>query len=300
MPKDWENFEEIARRVQEQLSPLARVTHNERIRGKRSIQNQCDIVIRSKIGIINFLGVIECKDHAEKVGVKIVRAFKSVLDDIGAMKGIIVSANGFTKDPYKFAGEVGIDTFILVDAKSIKWNKIPVIPICIAKIFLSSCTTINHNYETDDQIALNYDDGREAETYDYYYLDSIEGKYITLKELIEKVWDDHTKPASLINDHLSYSTEVGRFSLYQGNKPLIPVIIKLELDAKTEYHYGRLNPEDGKGFFDSQRYVLHSKESDFSDLFVRYVFMRLSRPPPMKVLATQGLQSLQNASNASD
>jgi hypothetical protein len=25
-------------------------------------------------------------------------------------------------------------------------------------------------------------------------------------------------------------------------------------------------------------------ETDFSDLFVRYVFMRLSRPPPMKVL----------------
>jgi hypothetical protein len=41
-------------------------------------------------------------------------------------------------------------------------------------------------------------------------------------------------------------------------------------------------------------------DPDFSDRFVRYVFMRLSRPSPMKVLATQGLQSLQSASNASD
>jgi uncharacterized protein (TIGR04255 family) len=48
------------------------------------------------------------------------------------------------------------------------------------------------------------------------------------------------------------------------------------------------------------RIPLPAGVTDFSDLFVRYVFMRLSRPPPMKVLATQGLQSLQNASNASD
>jgi hypothetical protein len=30
MPKNWENFEEIARRVQGQLSPMARVTRNEK------------------------------------------------------------------------------------------------------------------------------------------------------------------------------------------------------------------------------------------------------------------------------
>jgi hypothetical protein len=91
-------------------------------------------------------------------------------------------------------------------------------------------------------------------------LDNIEKKNIALKELVEKVWDDQAKPASLTNDRLTYCTEVGRFSLYQGDKPLVPVIIELELDAKTVYHYGRLNLEDGKGFFDSQRDVLHSKE----------------------------------------
>ena len=61
MPKDWENFEEIARRVQEQLSPLARVSRNEKIKGKSGIRNQCDIVIRLRIGTIDFLGIIESK-----------------------------------------------------------------------------------------------------------------------------------------------------------------------------------------------------------------------------------------------
>ena len=135
MPKDWENFEEIARRVQEQLSPLARVSRNEKIKGKSGIRNQCDIVIRLRIGTIDFLGIIECKDYADKVGIEVIRGFKSRLDDIRAMKGIIVSANGFTKDAYKYADEVGIDTFLLIEANSIKWNKIAVVPICIAKIF---------------------------------------------------------------------------------------------------------------------------------------------------------------------
>jgi hypothetical protein len=76
------NFEEIARRVQEQRSPMARVTRNEKIKGKSDIQNQCDIVIRSRIGTTDFLGVIECKDHTDKVGVEVVRGFKSKLDDI--------------------------------------------------------------------------------------------------------------------------------------------------------------------------------------------------------------------------
>jgi hypothetical protein len=131
---------------------------------------------------------------------------------------------------------------------------------------LASCAVTNLNYETGVRIVLNYNDDQEPEDYNYYYLDNIEGKHIALNELIKKVWDDHAKPASLINDHLTYSTEVGRFSLCQGDKPLVPVIIELELDAKTVYHYGRLNLEDGKGFFDSQRDVLHLKEFKCSSI----------------------------------
>jgi hypothetical protein len=41
-------------------------------------------------------------------------------------------------------------------------------------------------------------------------------------------------------------------------------------------------------------------DTGFSDLFVRLVFMRVFRLPHMKVHVTQGLQSLQSASNASD
>jgi hypothetical protein len=93
------------------------------------------------------------------------------------MKGIIVSANGFTKDAYKYADEVGIDTFLLIEANSIKWNKIAVVPICIAKIFLESCSIKNLNHETGEQIALKYDNGRDIEDYNYYYLDNIEKKH---------------------------------------------------------------------------------------------------------------------------
>jgi hypothetical protein len=40
--------------------------------------------------------------------------------------------------------------------------------------------------------------------------------------------------------------------------------------------------------------------SDFSDPCVRFVFMRLSRPPPVKVLGVQALQRLQSARNVAN
>jgi hypothetical protein len=55
--------------------------------------------------------------------------------------------------------------------------------------------------------------------------------------------------------------------------------------------------------FERHRLAMHrlgtipSIESDSSDLWVRLVLMRLSRLPPMKVLSTQRLQSLQSASS---
>jgi hypothetical protein len=44
----------------------------------------------------------------------------------------------------------------------------------------------------------------------------------------------------------------------------------------------------------------NANDTDFSDPSFWPVFMRLSRPLPMKVLSTQGLQNLQSASSASD
>jgi hypothetical protein len=73
------------------------------------------------------------------------------------MKGIIINANGFTNDAYKFAGEVGIDAFLLIDANSIKWNNIAVVQICIEKNLFGILLNKNFNHEKGEKIGLKYD-----------------------------------------------------------------------------------------------------------------------------------------------
>ena len=181
--KDWQIFEKLACNVQRDLSPNADVTHNENIRGKSGILNQCDVVIRSKIGTIDFLGVIECKDHESKIGVEVIRGFKAKLDDIGAMKGIIVSAEGFTKNAYQYSKEHGIDAYLLVDANSIKWNKHALVPLVLCDVYLSSCACSNHHIHNSNIVEL---DGGAR----YWHWDRKNREFVELKSLVESVWDD--------------------------------------------------------------------------------------------------------------
>ena len=76
----------------------------------------------------------------------------------------------------------------------------------------------------------------------------------------------------------------------------------LEVDDEFEFH-GLLHGQVRR--LRTFQYFVHvgggaAEEAGFSDLCVWLVFMRLSRLPLMKVLATQEVRSRQSASNVSD
>jgi hypothetical protein len=260
MSKDWQKFEKLACNVQRDLSPNAKVTHNENIRGKSGIINQCDVVIRSKIGTIGFLGIIECKDHSSKIGVEVVRNFKAKLEDIGAMKGIIVSSEGFTKDAHLYAKKHGIDAYLLVDANSIKWNKHAIVPLVLCEVYLSSCQCFNYRVDNRQEICLKYDNGQPAGTNEYCYWDNEAQEYIYLTKLVEKIWDENDTGKAFENGNINYKSEPGRYELFQGSKPRIPVILKLHLGSTYNYHYGHVSVQDGQGYLDEKTRQFHSKE----------------------------------------
>lgn len=128
--KKWQRFEALVAELQKKLAPHAKVTHNEKIQGRRSNRlRQIDIVIKSNVGQIPVLIIVDCKDYRNPVDVKDVEEFMGLVDDVGANKGIIVSASGFTKTANTRAQDAGIDLYRYVDTESHDWKSYVAIPV---------------------------------------------------------------------------------------------------------------------------------------------------------------------------
>ena len=78
---------------------------------------------------------------------------------------------------------------------------------------------------------------------------------------------------------------------------LIPVVVREFLACRDIPD--RYNPDDTPELFGVTVGLTRMINTDYSVLCIRFVLMRLSRLHPMKVLATQRLQSLPSASSAS-
>lgn len=117
----WEKFEEFAASIQKTLTPNATVTRNEVIIGKSGIRRKIDISVRYKLGQLNILAVIDCKDWSQPIDIGEVGAFADLLEDVSANKGAIICNAGFTDGAKKRATEKGIDLLMAVDAENMDW-----------------------------------------------------------------------------------------------------------------------------------------------------------------------------------
>jgi hypothetical protein len=126
----WKRFEALVAKVQSSLSPDAKVTLDESIPGLSShVKRQIDITVRRNIGQFEILIVIDCKDYTRPVDVKDIEEFIGLVEDVGANKGAMVSASGFTEAAKTRAQGCGIDLYRLVDAEEHDWQAYVSIPI---------------------------------------------------------------------------------------------------------------------------------------------------------------------------
>lgn len=129
VPK-WKRFEELVAKVQKDFcSEAATVTVNDKIEGViTGVTRQIDISIRQKIGQYDMLIAIDCKDLAEPVDVKGVEEVIGLIQDVGANKGVIVSANGFTSTALTRGAKAGLDLLRLIDCGDHDWKAEVAIP----------------------------------------------------------------------------------------------------------------------------------------------------------------------------
>lgn len=112
-------FELKALELHKRMCPHAKIEYNYKTVGKNSkIKRQIDFAIFEKVGITNIFIAVECKDLTRPVEIKDIEAFVTVLNDIGAHKGIVISSNGFTEGAINTAKRFDIDLHRLFDEEA--------------------------------------------------------------------------------------------------------------------------------------------------------------------------------------
>jgi hypothetical protein len=138
----WKGYEELVAKIQSDLAGDAEVKLNDKIVGKSGAIRQIDVSIRKRIGQFDLLIVIDCKDHAGPIDIKDVEAFIGLVQDVGASKAALVSANGYTKAARERATQAGIEAYRAIDTGDHDWKAEIGIPAVIeftgpTKFFLS-------------------------------------------------------------------------------------------------------------------------------------------------------------------
>ncbi len=106
--KDWKDLET---RVLDLFLNLGfEAKHNVKIRGVRS-NHKIDVLAVSEFGGLRFQVIVECKYWKTKVKKTQVVALYSIVSDIGAEKGVIISKVGFQRGAKKFARKSNIELY---------------------------------------------------------------------------------------------------------------------------------------------------------------------------------------------
>lgn len=121
---NWEEYENTVYDLCDIYYQGSNVQKNVKKKGRYSKSNrQIDILIEQNISGNKVQIVIDCKLYNKKVDVKAVEAFISMVDDIGADKGILVSEKGYTKAAlnraYYNEKHIELDIYSLEELKSI-------------------------------------------------------------------------------------------------------------------------------------------------------------------------------------
>ncbi len=127
---DWKIFEKIADQIHKSLLPKAEVVLDDSIPGHDSKQpRQIDISIRQHLGPYPTLIIVQCRHYKNKIDLNDVEQFVSVIKDIRANAGVIISNAGFTEGAISLARDQGISLCSIFDAENKDWSVLIQFPV---------------------------------------------------------------------------------------------------------------------------------------------------------------------------
>ncbi|MEL7167922.1 MAG: restriction endonuclease [Bacteroidota bacterium] len=95
---DWRDYEHYIHRHLQRMYPGTSIRHDVKLPGKLSgVPRQVDILISGELAGFELKIAVECKHLGRKVDVKVVEAFISFCQDVGANKGVIITNGGYSE-----------------------------------------------------------------------------------------------------------------------------------------------------------------------------------------------------------
>ncbi|MEW8053090.1 MAG: restriction endonuclease [Candidatus Thiodiazotropha endolucinida] len=134
--KAWKKFEKLTERIFAQLiknPEYEKVEHNVSLVGKDGAR-QVDVLITSQVAGMEVKTIVECKDYKDKVSIGVIGELHSLMQDVNANKGVVVSSNGFSSKAISKAKRLGISLYTAHEALSDKWKLDIEIPVLVIEI----------------------------------------------------------------------------------------------------------------------------------------------------------------------
>lgn len=241
--ENWQEFENLATKIQQELAPAARVEKNVKLLGKRSgVERQIDILIEEVIGQYRVLIVIDCKDYKKPIDVKGVEEFMGLVEDVGANKGAMIAANGFTETAKKRAKDAGIDVYRLVDTTSTKWSAYVSLPCVITDRMIGS---FNFTFTGSGLGPFRM----KPQDFRLMTLHRKDGSQIDrLPNLVAKHWNNDVIP-STCGEHRGIPI-CDEETFIKTDDQLYPVNVKANVRVVEKFFFGQLPIESTRGFVD--------------------------------------------------
>lgn len=260
----WKRFEDIAARIQRDLSPGASVTQNDRIMGRNSgVLREIDIAIRKTVGQYNLLIVIDCKDYKRPVDVKDVEEFMGLAEDVAANKAAMIGAMGFTEAAKTRAMKAGIDLHRIIDTDPHEWQMYVTMPTLV-------------DYREFSRFSLRVSStspGFSVEYQDFRFM---------------PIYNVKNERIGIVNNLLSELWSKGAISTKQGRHKDIPladgvstyiqseglfheVDIKAEVLVVRSLYFGQLAIEEIKGMSDEIKGGVYTKSFTTANISIKDV-----------------------------
>lgn len=246
----WQDFERLTLKIQQDISPAARLSHNEKLRGKSDAEHQCDVVLRAPVDQLEFVCVIECKDYSDPVGSEVMRAFVGKMLDLPVHQGILVSASGFTADALKLARQLLIKTYKLVDAQHVRRRHEALLPIVFISLHIENCVFKFFDPSGNPRM-YHQANGSPVPPEKIYLRDTSTLEYRPVKEVLEELWDV-ALDARIPSPDYFVQTEPGKYLIYLGENRHEPVTLHAAFTPRITYHYNTISLAACQGFVDEQ------------------------------------------------
>ncbi len=240
-------FEKYINFIYSKLDSESKIQINDRIDGQDSkTKREIDLSIRRNIGAHEVLIIVQARDHNKRLDVNDIGEFLSVIKDVRANKGVIISAKGFSQSAIEFAKTHSIDTLTAHDFNNPKWTLDAKMPVILTDY--SGAYNVSFGIVADDNYAEFAKKGIKVKLPssigDFKFTN--DGKtFFTAREAFYDLcmWNN------LIYDNVEHRIEhVAKIKMYVTNDVLVPVKelrFKFKLTKKSYYKYFEIKEFQG-------------------------------------------------------